>query len=163
MKRKILYIDMDCVIADFDASILAFCPEIDNDKLYLDIKKRDAKIDQICETNTEFFHNLLPCKGAIEAVHKLFNLYEVYFLSSPMWYVAHSFVGKRMWIEKHFGELGKKRLILTHRKDLNLGDFLVDDRTRNGAGEFTGFHIHFGTADFPNWEVTFEFLKNNAS
>jgi 5'-nucleotidase len=52
-------------------------------------------------------------------------------------------------------------LILTHRKDLNIGDYLVDDRLRNGAGEFQGKLIHFGTDEFPNWEVTLKYLEQN--
>lgn len=162
MKKKILYIDMDGVIADFDKSILDFCPELLIEEQYRDVNIRDAKIDYICETNQDFFHNLIPIEGAIDAIRILFELYEVYFLSSPMWYVPHSFVGKRIWIEKHFGRLSKRRLILTHRKDLNIGDYLVDDTTRNGAGEFKGIHIHFGTDEFPNWEVTLKYLQNNA-
>lgn len=163
MKKKILYIDMDGVIADFDKSIIAFCPEILTDIKYLDVKTKDAKIDFICETETAFFHNLLPFEGAILAVNRLFELYEVYFLSTPMWDVPHSFTGKRIWIEKYFGALGKKKLILTHRKDLTIGDYLVDDRLRNGAGEFKGKHIHFGTEEFPNWEVTLKYLEQNCN
>jgi 5'-nucleotidase len=161
MKKKILYIDMDGVIADFDKSIIAFCPEILTDIKYQDFKTKDAKIDFICETETTFFHNLLPFEGAILAVNRLFELYEVYFLSTPIWDVPHSFTGKRIWIEKYFGALGKKKLILTHRKDLNIGDYLVDDRLRNGAGEFKGKLIHFGTDEFPNWEVTLKYLEQN--
>ncbi len=49
------------------------------------------------------------------------------------------------------GNKARKKLILTHRKDLNIGDFLVDDRTKNGAGEFMGEFIQFGTDKFPDW------------
>lgn len=162
MKKKILYIDMDGVIADFEKSVLSYCNDLNTAEEYQDLKKRDAKIDTICNTNLDFFHNLFPYEGAIDAVHILFDLYEVYFLSTPMWDVPHSFIGKRIWIEKYFGALGKKKLILTHRKDLNMGDYLVDDRTRNGAGQFKGKHIHFGTDEFPNWEVTLKYLQKNA-
>jgi len=34
-------------------------------------------------------------------------------------------------------------LILSHHKNLNRGDFLVDDRDKNGAGKFTGTLITF--------------------
>jgi hypothetical protein len=27
---------------------------------------------------------------------------------------------------------------LSHNKHLNMGDYLIDDRTANGAGQFTG-------------------------
>ncbi|MCA1006951.1 hypothetical protein LCL87_14590 [Rhodococcus hoagii] len=41
------------------------------------------------------------------------------------------------------GSAAYKRLILSHHKHLNRGDFLVDDRHQNGAGEFDGDWIPF--------------------
>jgi 5'(3')-deoxyribonucleotidase len=58
-----------------------------------------------------------------------------------------------MWIEKHFGDLFKKKMFITHRKDMLMGDYLIDDRTANGAGEFVGEHLHFGTESCPNWDA----------
>ena len=52
----------------------------------------------------------------------------------------------------------QKRLILTHRKDLLIGDYLIDDRLKNGAGEFKGELIHFGTIKFPDWKTVLEYL-----
>ena len=78
-----------------------------------------------------------------------------------MWDVPESYTDKRLWLEKYFGTSIRKRLIITQRKDLNRGDFLVDDRTRHGVDEFQGEHIHFGTDEFPNRMVTLEYLKNN--
>ena len=159
MKKKILYIDMDGVVADFDGYIQEHI-----DRLELDQEEfggRDKMVDHICQNNTDIFHNLKPIKGAINSVKELFGLFDVYFLSTPMWDLPDSFTGKRVWLEKQFGDLVKKRLILTHRKDLSLGHYLIDDRTKNGAGEFTGFHIHFGTEQFPDWESVVKFLKQN--
>ena len=51
-----------------------------------------------------------------------------------------------------------KRLILSHHKNLNMGDYLIDDRTANGVDEFKGEHIHFGTAAFPNWDSVVSYL-----
>ena len=50
---------------------------------------------------------------------------------------------KLKWVKKYLGEKAWKRLILSHHKNLNQGDFLVDDRDKNGAGEFTGTLITF--------------------
>ena len=75
-----------------------------------------------------------------------------------MWDVPLSFTGKRIWLEEHFGKVAEKRLILTHRKDLCMGDYLVDDTTRNGAGEFIGTHIHFNTPAYPDWEAVYQYL-----
>jgi 5'(3')-deoxyribonucleotidase len=88
--------------------------------------------------------------------------YDVYFLSTPMDALFQSYTDKRIWLERYFGSLAEKRLILTHRKDLAIGDYLVDDTTRNGAGNFTGEHIHFGTGDFPDWEAILQYLLAKA-
>jgi 5'-nucleotidase len=159
MHKKILYLDMDGVIADFDLAVNTICPELETSHSFKSQEKRSKKIDEIVKNNNNFFYNLQPINGAISAVNKLFDLFEVYFLSSPMWAIPESFIGKRIWLEKYFGEKAKRRLILTHRKDLNIGHFLVDDRLYNGAAEFTGEHIHFGTDKFPNWQITLRYLE----
>lgn len=159
-QKKILYVDMDGVVADFDKSIDEHIERLE--LAYETPDERSKIVDQICEDHPDFFNDLEPIKGAVEAVTKLFDLYDVYFLSSPMWWVPNSFIGKRIWIEKHFGEIATKRLILTHHKNLNIGDYLVDDRLKNGVVDFKGVHIHFGTEMFPNWDVTYKYLAHVA-
>ena len=44
-------------------------------------------------------------------------------------------------------------------KNLNKGDFLIDDRTKNGAGEFEGELILFGSEKFPDWKRVCEYLE----
>ena len=65
---------------------------------------------------------------------------------------------KNEWIKKHLGKSAHKRLILSHHKNLNKGDYLIDDRTANGAGEFEGEHIQFGSEKFPDWDSVLEYL-----
>lgn len=156
----ILYLDMDGVVADFEKGIVDLAPELADFRNYPDQAELSIKIDETCYANPDIYHNLPPMLGAVEAVKALSKSFDIYFLSTAMWTLPESFTGKRLWIEEHFGELGRKRLILTHRKDLLKGDFLVDDRTHNGAGEFEGEHIHFGTDRFPNWEVTTKYLES---
>jgi 5'(3')-deoxyribonucleotidase len=50
-------------------------------------------------------------------------------------------------------------MFVTHRKDLLMGDYLIDDRIKNGAGEFGGELLRFGWSyeelkynEYPNWE-----------
>jgi 5'-nucleotidase len=160
--KKILYLDMDGVIADFDKAIKSFNPDLHTSCNFPDPEARSAAVDKICEENPNIFHSLPPVEGAIEATKELFELFEVYFLSTAMWNVPESFTGKRIWLEKHFGELAKKRLILTHRKDLVVGDYLVDDRLKNGADKFSGKHIHFGTTVYPDWSIVLPLLKHLA-
>jgi 5'(3')-deoxyribonucleotidase len=76
-----------------------------------------------------------------------------------MWDIPESYSDKRLWLEKYYGDLAKKRLILTNRKDLAIGDFLVDDRLKNGSEKFKGKFIHFGTGAFPDWKAVSSFLN----
>ena len=40
-----------------------------------------------------------------------------------------------------------------------IGDYLIDDRKFNGASEFRGKWIQFGSEKYPNWESVLKFLK----
>jgi 5'(3')-deoxyribonucleotidase len=70
-----------------------------------------------------------------------------------------------MWLEDYFGDLFHKKMFVTHRKDLLLGDYLIDDRTKNGAGEFSGEHLQFGVnyednkvGPYPDWNSILDYL-----
>lgn len=151
MEKKILHLDMDGVVANLNKAILKIRPDLDTSIFHSDI-------DDIFIANPNMFHDLEPMAGAIDAVMELFNHYDVYFLSTPVWGSPMSFAGKRIWLESHFGKFAEKRLILTHRKDLAIGDYLVDDSLRHGVEEFKGVHIHFGTKEFPDWKTTRKYL-----
>ena len=103
-----------------------------------------------------------PIKGAIEAVNKLNESgnFELFIATAAPWGNVESGAHKRMWIEKHFGDLFKKKMFITHRKDMLMGHYLIDDRITNGAGEFVGEHLHFGTESYPNWNSVVEYLLN---
>lgn len=158
IKKQILYVDMDGVIADFDHGIKSIFPDLETGINFPEYDKRKDIVDHICETNPDIFHNLKPIDDSIDYVKDLFNYYDLLFLSTPMWNVPNSYIGKRIWLHNHFGELAENKLILTKRKELNIGDYLVDDRLANGAGEFTGYHIHYGTDKFLNWKKVYNFL-----
>jgi 5'-nucleotidase len=158
-KKKVLYIDMDGVVADFWKAIQLNQPKIDDQKYFPTYGDQEKEVDAICERNPHIFKYLHPIKGAIEATTPLFKKFDVYFLSTPMWDIPESYSDKRLWLERYYGDLAKKRLILTNRKDLAIGDFLVDDRLMNGSENFTGQFIHFGTQAFPDWESIVKFLN----
>lgn len=153
--KKILYIDLDGVIADFVKGVKKLSPNTD-------LTFYTKEVDDICEANPYLFHTLEPIKGGIEAVKELFDLFDVYFLSCPMYHVPMSYAGKRVWLETHFGAQAEKRLVLTHRKDLVIGDIIVDDTTRYGVDKFKGIHVQFDTEEFPDWETTLTYLKTLA-
>jgi len=146
----ILYIDMDGVIADFEKGVKNIEPNMEWTK---------EEVDRVCEANPHVFETLPWIEGAKEAIDVLKDYYtDIYFLSTPMCNIPESYTGKRKWIQKYFGEWADKRLILTHRKDLCIGDILIDDRLKNGSESFKGKHIHFGQPEFPNWESVLKYL-----
>mgnify|MGYP000727928084 FL=1 len=56
-------------------------------------------------------------------------------------------------------KLVRKRLILSHHKHLLIGDYLIDDRRFNGASEFKGEWLHFGSENFRNWNAVLNYLQ----
>ena len=103
-----------------------------------------------------------PMPGAIEAMRELTPHFELYILSTSPWLNPSAWRDKLEWVQRYFGKgkdsLFYKRLIISHHKDLNRGDFLIDDREKNGASEFQGELIRFGTGAFPDWNAVVEYL-----
>lgn len=156
MSKEILHFDMDGVVADFDKLLMELFPDIAK---MPPSQERSDLIDIVIKEHPNMFEHLEPIENAITAVKILNDYYEIFFLSTPMWTVPESYTGKRLWLEKHFGaDLPKKKLILSHRKDLVVGHYLVDDRLKNGADKFMGKHIHFGTEEFPDWDSVLKYL-----
>lgn len=157
MEKEILMCDLDGVIADFNLELNILAPDLELHEGD-GYEERSKIVDRVCQENSGVFLRLQPIVGGIEAVKKLAEYYEVYFLSTPMCDLYESYAHKPEWLRKHFGEWAKKRLILTHRKDLVYGKYLIDDRLKNGSESFKGEHIHFGTEKFPDWESVLKYL-----
>ena len=147
---------MDGVVADFTSGIISVAPELT--MLPENYELEEQAVNDIVAADNYFFQNLPPIKDSIESVLKLMDHYMVIFCSTPMETVPHSFTGKKEWLNKHFGEKAYKNLKLTHHKNLVIGDYLIDDRIKNGVDKFTGEHIHFGTEKFPNWDSVLKYL-----
>lgn len=148
MTKKIVYIDMDGVLVDFMSGVA---------------KAEPAYQEQYAATPDYIpgvFNLMDPMPGAIEAVKTLSGKYDLYILSAPSWGNPLSWMEKRQWVGRYLGELFHKRLILTHHKNLNRGDYLIDDRDRHDAGEFQGELISFGSDRFPGWPAVVEYLMN---
>jgi 5'(3')-deoxyribonucleotidase len=146
---KILYLDMDNVLVDFESGI---------QQLNEEIKIQYAgKLDEV----PDIFSKMKPLAGALESVEILAQYFDIYILSTAPWENPSAWKDKLMWIKKYLPKIGYKRLIISHNKNLNIGDYLVDDRTKNGAGNFTGKHIHFGQRNFENWQKVCDFLLQN--
>ncbi|EIC19639.1 5' nucleotidase, NT5C type [Thiorhodovibrio frisius] len=148
---KILYLDMDGVLVDF----LSALPRVDPSL----VQKHDGHLDDI----PGLFALMQPMPGAVAAYHELRTLFDTYLLSTAPWENPSAWSDKRVWVERYLGESARKRLILTHHKHLNQGDFLVDDRTRHGADRFVGEHLHFGSPAFPDWPAVLAYLRTQSN
>lgn len=146
-KKKIIYFDMDNVLVDFPSAF----PKLSEAQK----QEYEGRLDEV----PHIFSWMLPLAGSLEAVQELSQHFEVYILSTAPWDNPTAWTDKLLWIKKHLPKLAYKRLILSHNKQLNLGDYLIDDRTKNGAGEFTGEHIHFGQTPFETWEKVLHYIK----
>lgn len=101
-----------------------------------------------------------PMPGAILAYRQLAATFDTFILSTAPWNNPSAWSDKVRWFKEHLGDVAYKRLILTHHKELNRSDFLIDDRTKNGVSEFAGEHIHFGTVVFPDWPAVVGYLQS---
>lgn len=143
---KKLFFDMDGVLVDFQSGI---------DKLSDEVKKEyEGRLDEV----PGIFSLMDPMPGAIEAVNTLSEYYDMYILSTAPWKNTTAYSDKLSWLTKHFGDLFKKRVIITHCKNLCDGDYLVDDRAKNGASEFPGEWVQFGSERYPDWEEVTRYL-----
>jgi 5'-nucleotidase len=156
--KKIVWIDMDGVLVDLGSNFEKWFDE--NPNL---VKKYKGSPDHI----PGIFRDPEPIDGAIDAVRRLNNsgLYDLHIATSAPWGNPYSSTDKRYWIEKYFGKLFHKKLTITHRKDLLIGDYLIDDRLANGAKDFKGELMRFGwdyenqvKNDYPNWDSILEVL-----
>lgn len=111
-----------------------------------------------CQMIPDFYRNLEPIPGAIDAYHALWTKYQVEILSAPSWDNDNSWGDKKWWCQNYLGDKVYKRLSLTHNKGFYEGRALIDDRTKYGVLDFKGEHIHFGTDRFPNWEAVLKYL-----
>ena len=150
--KKIVWIDMDGVLVDFSVEVNK---TISNNTFLRESYK--GRYDHI----PGIFRNPPPIEGAIEAIHKLVESgkYELYIATAAPWGKPMAAMDKRFWIEEHFGRIFHKKMAITHLKGLLIGDYLIDDRTANGAGEFKGELLRFGWHyetetwnEYPNWE-----------
>lgn len=139
--KKIIYIDMDGVMADYKS---AFIRQIN---LIPEIKYPQSQYG--------FFANLNPIEDSINSINILREKYNVYILTRPSYLNPMCYTEKRIWIENHFGIEFCKNLIICYDKHLLKGDYLIDDNEHKG---FEGEWVHFGSSNYPNWKSVVDFL-----
>jgi len=149
--KKVVYIDMDSVLVDFKHALIG--------------RGLDPDMDDADDIGG-LFSEMVPLGGAVQAFQTLRDMkkFDVYILSTAPWNNPSAWYDKLQWVKRYLGEDAKKRLILSHRKDLNWGSYLIDDRPKNGAREFGEIEgqtwIHFGSDRFPDWQTVLDYLQN---
>lgn len=154
MDKPILYFDMDNVLVDFQSGLHKISDEVKEE--YADDGTGKPHLDDI----PGLFSLMDPMPGAIEAVNTLKEFYDVYILSTAPWKNPSAWSDKLLWVQKYFGDVFHKRLILTHNKNLCIqpGAYLIDDRHRHGASKFGDRWIQLGSDRFPDWDSVVHYL-----
>ena len=148
-KKKIVYFDMDGVLVNFQSGI-------DQLDLYHKIEYKE-NYDEV----PGIFGTMKPNEDMIDLFNAMFSdeRYDCYVLSTAPWENPSASSDKTEWIQNYLPK-AYKRLILSHNKHLNVGDYLIDDRTANGAGEFGGELLQYGVTHTIE-DLKELFLNNN--
>ena len=147
MKKRVFF-DMDNVLVDFASGIARLDDSI--------CEEYQGRLDEV----PGIFALMDPMPGAINAVHKLAEKYDVFILSTAPWKNPSAWADKVAWVTKYMDDVFHKRLILSHQKDLLKGDYLIDDRPKHGADCFEGEWIQFGSDRFPDWDSVLAYLDS---
>ena len=94
---KIVYVDMDSVLVNFQSGIDA-----------LTEKERVAFKNDLDDA-PGIFSKMKPIDGAIEAYEKLTKYFDVYILSTAPWNNPSAWTDKLLWVQKYLGDLAHKR------------------------------------------------------
>jgi 5'-nucleotidase len=147
MQHPILHIDMDDTIAEYSKAI--------------DLELRRNPGISFPQSQIDFFRNLEPKVGSVEAINDLKNLgFDIYILTCPSPLNPLSYMEKRIWVEKYLGYSFVEKTIMTMNKGIVKGNFLVDDWIEGrGQEDFEGELIHFGSPKFPSWKEVIAYLS----
>lgn len=145
MKKRV-FVDMDNVLVDFRSALKLQSEET--------LRQYEGRLDEI----PGLFGQMEPMPGAIEAVRELAKHYDLFILSTAPWNNPSAWSDKVAWVTRYVDDVFHKKMVITHCKNLCQGDYLIDDRGKNGTSEFGGEWIKFGSTQFPDWQSVLDYL-----
>ena len=105
--EKRLYVDMDGVLVDFNSGVNRL-----STRMYELYKGHPDKAPGV-------FALMDPVPGAIDAIERLADHFDVYILSTAPWDNPSAWSDKLNWVILHLSDYFTKRLILCHHKELS--------------------------------------------
>jgi 5'-nucleotidase len=137
----IILVDMDGVIADWEAAFYQKWREAHPEKMYIPLEERKGHYvyTQFPEDHHEdvrsiyrcegFYRNLLALEGGIEAMLEMKSMgHEVFICTAPMHpRYENCVLEKYHWVNEKLGEEWTSRIVMTRDKTLVKGDILIDD------------------------------------
>jgi len=142
---RLLYLDLDGVMADFDAHFPALFG-VDHREML------DEEMWSRINAHPSYFRDMPMCPGALEFFHEVRHLNPIILTACPKSDYAHVARQKRAWVRQHLSpELtvlpvmgGRNKPLFMHA----MGDVLVDDLDRNcgawaDAGGYPVRHRNF--------------------
>ena len=165
MSKLFLLVDMDGVLADFEAGFLEKFRKLYPNKPNIPLEdSKSFSVVQAYQTafglgaeakgiieSKGFFFDLPPVVGAIETLHYLDERddIELFICTSPLKLYQFCVLEKFKWIDKYLGPKFAEKIILTRDKTLVNGHFLIDDKP------------HITGTQIPQWKhILFETHHN---
>lgn len=135
-----ILVDLDGVVADFEAGVLAIWHDRHPEKELFAPRTRphfhigegldpsdQQEVKEICQSKG-FFRNLPVIEGAQEALKTMTQQHDVYILTSAGVTLPMAASEKYQWVTERLGATWLSRLIITPAKHMVKGDILIDDK-----------------------------------
>lgn len=141
MQSKIILVDLDGPLADFEGEFLKRWRKKFPDEFFIPFEERKTFFisndypenlrDKIIEIPliSGFFSNLPPVAESLKSVKEIAALgHKVFICTSDIYGSRTSLAEKRTWIQEYLGHDFAKTMIFTRDKTLIRGDYLIDDK-----------------------------------
>lgn len=148
MKRKVLSVDMDDVLAKLLPKWIEVINENERESVSLnDIKSWDLEKYFRCGRKVfdyltyDLYRNLPVMENSQEVLKKLQEKYDIYIVTTATLYID-SLVAKIEWLEEHFPFIDKNHVVLCGNKNIIKANIMIDDGVHN-LEMFDGVHLLF--------------------